>query len=78
MAHDIIASSAGAASTERLLPGRQVWSRYGITDRTLARWLENEELQFPRPLVVNGRRYWRLGDLECWERARPAGNAKAA
>ena len=36
----------------------------------LWRWLRNEELAFPRPLRINGRRFWKLADLEAWEAAR--------
>ncbi|MBL0404413.1 DNA-binding protein [Microvirga aerilata] len=41
----------------------------GISDMTLWRWLRDPRLQFPKPLVVNGRRYWWLRDLEEWEAA---------
>lgn len=33
-------------------------ARYKIVTRTLGRWLENEALAFPRPVVINGRRYF--------------------
>jgi hypothetical protein len=64
-------------SNERLIPAREVWRRYSITSRTLSRWLERSELHFPKPLIVNGRRYWWLGEIEAWERLR-ASDPKAA
>ena len=61
-----------------LLPARKVWERYDVTDRTLDRWLEREELGFPKPLVINGRRYFRQYEIESWERARAATKTEAA
>jgi hypothetical protein len=52
------------------LPARFVWERFGITSRTLDRWLADEELKFPRPLVINNRRYFDEIQLISWERAR--------
>jgi hypothetical protein len=55
---------------EPLVPARDVLKRYSIVDRTLDRWLANTELKFPRPLVVNRRRYFRERALTEWERQR--------
>lgn len=68
---------AETASDERL-PAAAVLKRYRIVDRTLKRWLDNPGLKFPRPLVVNGRRYFRAVDLEQWERSRVASHREAA
>jgi predicted DNA-binding transcriptional regulator AlpA len=57
------------------LPARQVWARFGITDRTLDRWLADENLKFPRPLIINRRRYFFLDEIEAWERVQ-AKNSK--
>ena len=54
------------------LPAGQVRSRYGVSDMTLWRWLRNEQLNFPRPVTINKRRFWKLADLEAWEAARAA------
>jgi hypothetical protein len=51
------------------LPGRQVRDRYKVSDMTLWRWLRDAELKFPKPTIINGRRYWRVEELEAWERA---------
>jgi predicted DNA-binding transcriptional regulator AlpA len=53
-----------------LLPARKVQERYDIADRTLDRWLESKALNFPRPVIINKRRYWRIGELVAWERSR--------
>lgn len=52
------------------LTGPQVCARFGnISDMTLWRWLNNRALGFPSPLVINRRRYWRLAEIEAWERS---------
>jgi predicted DNA-binding transcriptional regulator AlpA len=54
------------------LPSVQVAARYGICLRTLYRWAESETLELPKPLWINRRRFWRLADLQAWERRRVA------
>jgi predicted DNA-binding transcriptional regulator AlpA len=52
------------------LTAPQICARYGnISDMTLWRWLRNAALGFPKPMVINRRRYWRLAEIEAWERA---------
>ncbi len=53
---------------EVMLTARQVRSRYGgVSDMGLWRWLRDERLAFPQPIVINNRRYWKLSDLTQWE-----------
>ena len=54
------------------LPGRQVRDRYNVSEMTIWRCLQNAELKFPKPTVINRRRYWLLEELEQWERERAA------
>jgi predicted DNA-binding transcriptional regulator AlpA len=54
------------------LPARRVQDRYGICDRTLDRWIKDESVGFPKPIVVHRRRYWRVGELVAFERRRAA------
>jgi hypothetical protein len=61
-----------------LLPASAVWGRYGVADRTLDRWLANKSLGFPRPLVINRRRYFRERELAEWERKRASAKTEAA
>jgi len=63
--------------SENMLPAALVWRRYGKTDRTLARWLQDESLGFPRPLIIRSRRYFKEAELVEWERLQ-ASKAKAA
>jgi predicted DNA-binding transcriptional regulator AlpA len=57
--------------TEQLLPARQIRDRYGVSDMSLWRWLHSEKLGFPKPIRIQGRRYWRLAEIRDWE-ASPA------
>ena len=58
-------SHLSAGDNKRLLPAKQVLARYGgIVDRTLARGLNDPKLNFPKPLIVNGRRYFDEAKLE--------------
>lgn len=60
-------------TSERMLPMGQVCRRYGVTDRTIDRWLERGIL--PEPLRINRYRYWRVSDLERFERERMSAGA---
>jgi predicted DNA-binding transcriptional regulator AlpA len=54
------------------LPSRAVRERYQVTNRTLDRWILNEKLGFPKPIMINGRRYWDEAEIVEWERSRAA------
>lgn len=59
--------------TDRRSPSVAVCERYGISRRTLYRWMEDEKLGFPAPVAtVNGRHYFSDVELTAWERARAA------
>jgi predicted DNA-binding transcriptional regulator AlpA len=50
------------------LSANQVRRRYGnISDMALWRWLRDPEVDFPKPIVISGRRYFRLTDLQEFE-----------
>ncbi len=47
----------------------QVRARYGgVSDMTLWRWLRDEDLAFPQPIRIKGRRLWSEESLAAWER----------
>jgi predicted DNA-binding transcriptional regulator AlpA len=48
-----------------------VWERYNVTSMTLYRWLDDEAMDFPKPVYFGRFRYWCEPELEEWERARP-------
>ena len=52
-------------SSERMQIGA-VAKKFGISTRTVDRWLKNDDLKFPRPIRINDRRYWASGDLDRW------------
>jgi hypothetical protein len=56
-------------------PRKATAERYGVSTRTISRWERDPKMAFPEALLVNGRRYHRLADLVCWERARAKRNA---
>lgn len=59
------------------MPARSVWERYGVTSMTLHRWLRDDALKFPQPVYIGRFRYWKIADLETWERARARSRAAA-
>jgi predicted DNA-binding transcriptional regulator AlpA len=61
-----------------LLPTRQVCERYHVTDRTIDRWIRDEALKFPQPVIINRRRYFRERKLLNWETERAKRNGAAA
>jgi DNA-binding transcriptional MerR regulator len=63
--------------TGKKLPTRQVCARYGVTDRTVARWERDPELNFPQATVINNRKYYDEERLIDWDRAN-AGKRKVA
>ena len=55
---------------DRRLPTVAVAARYGVVVRTVERWLGQDELNFPRPVWINRRKYWWLSQLREWDHAR--------
>jgi len=58
----------GTTSLGIRLPTKKVAHRYDVTVRTIERWGDDPELDFPKPIIVNLRKYYRLEELEAWER----------
>jgi predicted DNA-binding transcriptional regulator AlpA len=62
---------------DHLVTAPQLRNRLGgISDMTLWRWLRDPRLEFPKPLIVNRRRYWWLRDLEAWEATRRSADGR--
>jgi hypothetical protein len=51
------------------VPATDLAAELGTTRRTLARWLLDERLAFPRPHCVNHRLYFERGAVEAWKAA---------
>ena len=68
-----------ADATVTYLNAAQVRTRYGgMSDMALWRWLNDEDLEFPQPLVINKRRFWNAAELTAWERSQAALQALTA
>lgn len=49
----------------------------GVSNMSLHRWLNDEDLGFPKPIKIGGRRYWRESDIVAWLDARERGEVAA-
>jgi len=60
-----------SANQFRYLSATQVRNRFGnISAMCLWRWLNSAELNFPRPIYVNRRRFFREDEILAWESSR--------
>ena len=50
----------------------------GVSGMTLWRWLNNPVLNFPKPMYIGRRRYWREADIIAWLDARATAVREAA
>jgi hypothetical protein len=83
--HDPALLESQSIDLDTRLKAGAVARRFGISTRTLDRWLTKPQVNFPKPDLVlhdvRGRpcvRLWRLGDLIEWERAQAVKHAQAA
>jgi predicted DNA-binding transcriptional regulator AlpA len=63
------ASAAVAFEQRSWIPAPQLADELGISRRTLARWLLDVALEFPRPKIVNHRLYFERNSVEKWKTA---------
>ena len=61
-----------AMTPHKHLTASQLMARYSVCRRTIGRWTDDADLNFPQPIVINTRRYWREDAIETWEAARIA------
>jgi len=67
--------------TKRLIPAKGVCERFGgISLMTLWRWLDDENMKFPRPTMIRNRRYFDSDEVEAFydRMAREAIKGRAA
>jgi hypothetical protein len=64
---------------EALLTAVQTRARLGgVSNMCLFRWQKDPRVQFPGPdLVINNRRYWKLGTLRRWQEEHEARSVRA-
>lgn len=54
-------------------PARAVRARYGnVSAMTIWRWLQNPAIDFPKPILISGRRYWSVLQLNTFDERRRA------
>jgi len=73
--HEYVAMPRAASTLddEALLTSAQTRARVGgVSTMCLWRWQRDERVQFPQPIKINNRNYWRVGDLRSWQAARSA------
>ncbi|WP_299628334.1 helix-turn-helix domain-containing protein [uncultured Tateyamaria sp.] len=46
---------------------KAVQARYGIGASTMYRWLNNQEIGFPKPMKIGHRVLWREADLAAFD-----------
>jgi hypothetical protein len=47
-----------AAAPQPKFQTRDVARHFGVSTRTVDRWQRDENLGFPQPMLINGRKYW--------------------
>lgn len=52
---------------EDLVPAPIVAREFGVTRRTLSRWLIDPGFKFPKPAEINRRLYFRRSELEAYK-----------
>jgi predicted DNA-binding transcriptional regulator AlpA len=62
---------------EKLITGPELRKRLGVTDMTLWRWHHDAELNFPQPMKLRRRNYYRESDIAAWLAARRAAQSTA-
>jgi predicted DNA-binding transcriptional regulator AlpA len=61
-------------ANDSFLNASQLRQRYGGVSRMwLHRRLSDPDFPLPQPITIASRRYWRLRDIELWERQAAAG-----
>jgi hypothetical protein len=63
------ARAAGAFEQRSWIPATALAAELGVSRRTLARWLRDIALGFPRPKIVNHRLYFERSAIEAWKTA---------
>tara|TARA_R110002094_G_scaffold85688_20_gene89724 strand:- start:735 stop:977 length:243 start_codon:yes stop_codon:yes gene_type:complete len=63
---------AEAIHRHRLISVADVRKMFGdVSDMTIWRWLKDADLNFPKPIYVQRRRFWREAELVEWIGNRP-------
>jgi predicted DNA-binding transcriptional regulator AlpA len=60
------------------LSGPAVDRRYGWSSQTRWRRQKDAEIAFPKPMKIKGRTFYKISELEEWERRMAAASTEAA
>jgi predicted DNA-binding transcriptional regulator AlpA len=63
-------SDVQSSDANTLIPKPNLARELGVSSRTLSRWLDDAEVEFPRPVVIRGRNYFDRAAIETWKSAR--------
>jgi predicted DNA-binding transcriptional regulator AlpA len=55
---------------DNLVPAPALARELGVARRTLARWIADPAIEFPRPTVINLRLFFSRRAVEAWKAAR--------
>ena len=59
--------------TSKLMTATAVRTAFGgVSDMTLWRWINDPALNFPKPIRIQARRYWRDVEIAAWLEQREA------
>ena len=61
----------------RYLPRAKLKTRYGVTEMSIWRWERDPLVGFPDPIIINGKKFYDLDELEAWEDRRRARSPQA-
>lgn len=54
--------------SQKFISKQRTARRYGKNDRTIARWARDPKLDFPQPVMINGRWYFEEAKLDEFDR----------
>lgn len=58
--------------SQKLICAKACRDYFGVSDMTLWRWLHDPKLNFPKPVYISKRRYFRKSEVEDWVNIRKA------
>jgi predicted DNA-binding transcriptional regulator AlpA len=58
------------SSPVELVPAVTVASEFHTTRRTIGRWFVTPAMNFPQPISINSRLYFRRSEIEAWKLSR--------
>lgn len=62
---------------DALVPKPRLAAELGVSTRTLSRWLDDDVIAFPRPIVVRNRNFFRRSEIENWKLRQAVAAARA-